>query len=222
MIVTTNVGPNFLNLVNKDFPPHHNFFKIFNRNNMKISYSCVPNMKSRINIHNKTVTKAQPSAQARTCNCINKSKCSLNNKCLSKCSLNNKCLSNNVLHKANVTSKTENYGNKIYYGISQTKFKSRYANHQNSFKNRKYKTDTELSNEIWKIKKQNIKVDISWEIPGIHQSYNTSTKRCMLCLNKELAIALHKEDNILNKRTEIISKCRHSIKYNSASYDSKD
>ena len=104
MNVATNVGRYFLNLVNKHFPPHHKFSKIFNRNNMKISYSCMPNMKSRINIHNKTVTKAQPSAQTRTCNCINKS----------KCPLNNNCLSNNILYKANVTSKTENYGNKIY------------------------------------------------------------------------------------------------------------
>ena len=172
----------------------------------------MPNMKSRINIHNKTVTNAQPSAQARTCNCINKS----------KCPLNSKCLSNNVLYKANVTSKTENYRNKIYYGISETKFKSRYANNRKYFKNRKYKTNTELSNEIWKLKEQNKNVDISWEIISIHQSYNTSTKRCILCLNEKLTIALHKEDNILNKRTEIISKRRHSIKYNLANYDTKD
>ena len=154
-------------------------------------------MKSRINIHNKTVTKAQPSAQARTYNFINKS----------KCPLKNKCLSNNVLYKANVTQKTENYRNKIYYGISETMFKSRYANHRKSFQNKKYKTDTELSNEIQKLKEQNKNIDISWEILGIHQSYNTLTKRCMLCLNEKLAIALHKEDSILNKRTEIVSKC---------------
>ena len=33
----------------------------------------------------------------------------------------------------------------------------------------------------------------------------------MLCLNEKLAIALHEQDNILNKRTEIISKCTYSI-----------
>ena len=37
----------------------------------------------------------------------------------------------------------------------------------------------------------------------------------MLCLDEKLAIALDKKDKILNKRTEIITKCRHSIKYNS-------
>ena len=34
---------------------------------MKVSYSCMPNMKSRIKIHNKVVTNPQPSTQARTC-----------------------------------------------------------------------------------------------------------------------------------------------------------
>ena len=43
----------------------------------------------------------------------------------------------------------------------------------------------------------------------------------MLCLNEKIAIALHKEGNMLKKRTEIISECRHSIKYNLANYETK-
>ena len=123
--------------------------------------------------------------------------------------------------QANITSTTENYRNKTYYGISETKFKSRYENHRKSFKNRKYKTDTGLSNEIWSLKEQNINVDVSWEIPGIDQPYNTSRKECMLCLNEKLATALHKEDKILNKRTKIMIKCRYIVKYNLANYDTK-
>ena len=156
-LYSINVGTKglfFLNWINKHSTSHHNFSKIFNRNKMKISYSCMPNMKSRTNIHNKKVTKAKSSAQARTCNYINKS----------KCPLNNKCLSNNVLYKANVTSTSENYRNKIYNGISDTKFKSRYANSWESFKNRNYQTDTKLSNEIWKLKEQNKKANISWDV----------------------------------------------------------
>ena len=82
--------------------------------------------------------------------------------------------------------------------------------------------NTKLSNEIWKLKEQNKNVDISWEILGIRLSYNTATKRCILPLNEKLAIALHKQDNILNKRTKIITKCRRSNKYNLANYDTKD
>ena len=137
---------------------------------MKTSYRCMPNMKSRANIHSKTVTKAQLSAQARTFNCINKS----------KCFLNNKCLSNKVLCKANITSTIESYRNKIYYGISETKFKSRYADYRKSFKNRKHKTDTELSNEIWKLKEQQQKKKKCWYIVGnsreIFDSYKSINK----------------------------------------------
>ena len=44
----------------------------------------------------------------------------------------------------------------------------------------------------------------------------------MLCLNEKLAMALHKQDNTLNKRAEIISKRRHSNKCNLVNYDTKD
>ena len=156
--VAINVGRFFLDLVNKHFPPHHKFSNIFNRHNMKTNYSWMPNMKSKIKIHNEKVTKAQLPAQARTCYYINKP----------KYPLNNKCLSNNVLYKPIIASTTENYRNKIYYGITETKFKSRYGNHRKSFKNRKYKTDNELSNKICKLKEQKENFDISWEILGIH------------------------------------------------------
>ena len=44
----------------------------------------------------------------------------------------------------------------------------------------------------------------------------------MFCLNEKLAVAPHIEDNILNKLTEIINKCRHTNKHNFAIYDTKD
>ena len=38
-----------------DFPRQHKFNMIFNKNNVKVSYSCMPNIKSVINVHNKRV-----------------------------------------------------------------------------------------------------------------------------------------------------------------------
>ena len=50
------------------------------------------------------------------------------------------------------------------------------------------------------------------KILGRHQPYNVVTKQCNLCLNKQLRIALHKgDDNMLNKRTEVLSECRYKI-----------
>ena len=50
-------------------------------------------------------------------------------------------------------------------------------------------------------------------------SYNTQTKHCLLCLNKKLQIAAYKEQNLLKKRSEIVSKCCHQLKYAPARYD---
>ena len=116
MNVSTNLGRYFLNLIKKHFPPHYKFSKIFNRSNMQVSYSCMPNIKSSINMHKKTVANPQLPAQARTYNCINKS----------NCPLNNRCLSNNVLCKANIASTTENDGNTIYYDMTSVRPSSSY------------------------------------------------------------------------------------------------
>ena len=52
--------------------------------------------------------------------------------------------------------------------------------------------------------------------------HTTKVLNDVSCLNERLVIALHKDDNMLNKRSEVISKCRHRNKYMLASYDSKD
>ena len=110
----------------------------------------------------------------------------------------------------------------IYYGISETKFKTRYSNHEKSFNHEKHKNDTQLSNELWKIKVSKEEPVLVWEILGQSQPYNVSRKRCLLCLNEKLQIAFYGEKYMPSKRTEIISKCRHRNKDALARYDSMD
>ena len=78
-----------------------------------------------------------------------------------------------------------------------------------SFNHRNRKSDTELSNEFWRIKDNKHSANITWDILGRHQTYNTSSKRCSLCLNETMKIALHRNNNMLNRRTEILNKWRH-------------
>ena len=72
--VKTNLGRKFLLIVDKCFPKNHPLNKIFNRHTLKLSYSCMPNMKAVISSHNKNML-AQDGAtaarlqQPRTCNC---------------------------------------------------------------------------------------------------------------------------------------------------------
>ena len=69
--VSSNIGKYFLLLTQKHFPNNHKYHKIFNKNNEKISYSCMANIKSVINMHNKEVITGK-TAQAVKYNCINK------------------------------------------------------------------------------------------------------------------------------------------------------
>ena len=65
--VKTNIGKLFLRLINKRFPPTHKNRKIHKRNAIKISYSCMPNMKSKVSTHKKRLNKPV-NQNARKCN----------------------------------------------------------------------------------------------------------------------------------------------------------
>ena len=54
---------------------------------------------------------------------------------------------------------------------------------------------------------------ISWKIEGIYKSYNPTSKRCKLYLTEKLKILADPDKNLFNKRSEIISQCRHKNKY---------
>ena len=81
--VRTNVAKRFLRIVDKNFSKKHRFYKLFNRNNMKVSYSCLPYISSVISAHNKKVLSSAPSG-TNAYNCRNKELCPLNGKCREK------------------------------------------------------------------------------------------------------------------------------------------
>ena len=56
--VATKVGKEFLRLISKHFPPNHRLHKIINRNNVKISYCRMPNVKSIISSHNRKLLES--------------------------------------------------------------------------------------------------------------------------------------------------------------------
>ena len=56
--VSTNIGRKFLGLIDKHFAKDNKLRKIFNRNTIKISYSCMNNTKQIIDNHNKRILKS--------------------------------------------------------------------------------------------------------------------------------------------------------------------
>ena len=206
--VTSNVGKYFLKLLDKHFPKNHKFRKIFNKNTVKVSYSCLPSIKAKVNQHNKKVLQkvseeTSNEEEVRTCSCPRNAKCPLDNNCLQM----------DILYSAELSSNLTNYGTKVYKGICATTFKERLGNHKKSFNNERYEADSALSKEVWKIKREGGEFYVKWNKDAAHKSYRPEGKRCRLCDNEKLAIALHDEKNLLNKRNEIISRCRHRFKY---------
>ena len=86
-------------------------------------------------------------------------------------------MSKNTPYQVDISS--ENFQTKIYYEISETKIKTRYLNHKKSFNHEKHKNDTQLSNELWKIKASKEESVLVWKSLEQYQPYNVNTKRCL-------------------------------------------
>ena len=171
--VATNVGRKFRNIVNKCFQSGHPLKKIFNKNTLKISYSCMPNLERRIDAHNKSILRERPQQPEKMCNCRSKP----------DCPLKGECLTTNVIYQATVeTSDTK----ETYIGLAGDRFKTRYNNHTCSFRDNSKSNSTELSKYIWSLKDKNINYTVNWKVMGRAKTYSNMGKKCNLCLMESI------------------------------------
>ena len=82
--VETNIGKIFLNLIDRHFLKINKFYKIFNRNNVKVSYSCLPNFGNIIKPYNNRILSEEKTQDQPKCNCQQKDTCPLEGHCLDK------------------------------------------------------------------------------------------------------------------------------------------
>ena len=101
----------------------------------------------------------------------------------------------------------------VYYRTSEGEFKSRYNNHTKSFKQRECMNEIELSKHVWNLKAHGLDNNLPWEIQEKASLYQCDSKRCDLCLSEKVSMICADPDTLLNKRTELISKCRHRNKF---------
>ena len=139
--VQSNIGKQFIHLIDKHFPKSNTLPKIFNRNSCKIGYSCMNNMGAIIKQHNAEILKPEAQNTEYGCNCRTKADCPLEGACLTP----------SLVYKATVN--TENERPMHYIGMTDHKFKSGYRNRKLSFNNKKYAASTTLSSHIWNLKK---------------------------------------------------------------------
>ena len=68
--VKTNVGREFLRLIDRAFPPNNPLHKLFTRQTVKVSYKCMPSMAQAVSQHNMSVLHDdQLAVQQPGCNC---------------------------------------------------------------------------------------------------------------------------------------------------------
>ena len=199
--VKSNIGRKFLYLINKHFR-NHRYEKIFNKNNVKVSYSCMPDVKASITSHNaKILYPIEKTKNVKKCNCRNKETCPLNGNCLIK----------EVVYNATITNSLKPTTN--YIGMTERPFKDRERAHDNSFKNAKRKSASNLAVYMWKEKEMGGETSkIKWSIIDRAPAYRNGSQQCRLCLTEKYHIIFQPFQKI-NKRNEIVSKCRHENKF---------
>ena len=199
--VSTKIGQEFFKLLEKHFPARHKFHKILNKNTVKLSYSCTPNIGSMIKSHNRKTLDRTEVNEPLPCNCRNKEQCPLDGQCRAKA----------VVYHATISDTTESFS---YIGISEPEVKNRIYKHKNSMKYREHEQDTELSKKFWEMKDQGRTPQLKWEILQFAKPYQNGRINCDLCLSEKLQIVKFKnKQTLLNKKTEFVSKCRHKRKF---------
>ena len=93
----------------------------------------------------------------------------------------------------------------VYIG----EFKSQYNNHTKSFRHPEFINVTELSKHMWNLKDHSLDNNLSWEIHKKASPYQCGSK----CLSEKVSIICADQDTLLNKRTELISKCHNRNKF---------
>ena len=158
------------------------------------------NVGSIIKSHNKKLTNAE-NKQTKHCNCRKKQECPLEGKCRSE-----------DIYKCVVTA--TGHPQKVYLGTAEGDLQQQYYNHKKSIRNWKYANETSLSKYIWEMKDKHNK-----SLPG----YSNISRRCMLCLHEKYEILNYSDqEELLNKRSELLSKCWHVNKFLLPNYKSND
>ena len=200
--VKTNTGRIFLQLIGKHFPRHHKYRKLFRRNNIKISYSCMPNMTSVIRNHNTNSLKDPTPTDIKECSCRRKP----------ECPLDKTFLSGYLVYNASV-DRLDTNETKHYYGTCEKNFKERYNNYTASFRNKSKEKGTGLSKYIWELRDNYIQHNLKWCIASKAPQYICGSTKCDLCLTEKLTIIKADPESLLNTRDEPVSKCRHTNKF---------
>ena len=201
--VETNVGKIFLELLDTHFPPGHRLRSVMNRNTIKLSYRCLPNIGSYMAKHNSKILNQADSQQEIAppkCNCQKSKK--------DNCPVPGACNQKGVVYQATVTSEGGK-STQTYVGLAKN-FKQRFSKHKSSMATPSSSNSTTLSSHFLAQKEAGHDPKISWKFLKTNiQAFNPVTEKCNLCTSEKYHILYMPESATLNSRLEIFSACRH-------------
>ena len=185
----TNIGKTFLKLIDKHFTKYNRFHKLFNRNNVKVSYSCLRNFANIIKQHNNRIMFEEKTQDQPKCNCRQKDACPLEGNGLDK----------ELIYQCNL--KEINTSGGVYYNsLTENVFKDRFYKHGNSFKYESKANSTELSKHFWEMKRKGIEKPIMhWSVIDHAKPYKNGSNRSNLCLTEKCHILISPA-NLINKK----------------------
>ena len=111
----------------------------------------------------------------------------------------------------------------MYLGTAEGDFEKQFYNHRKSFNSEASVNDTTLSKYIWELKEtsKSSSALVCFIAKKEPPSSNIS-KRCLLCFHEKLEIINYpRPEELLNKRSELISRYRHANKFLLRNYKRK-
>ena len=180
---------------------NHPLHQIFNRNTIKVSYKCTPNLGKVISSHNSKILYPKSKNEAeKNCNCSKNAVCPVNGECQTK----------NVIYQATInTNQIEKP--ETYVGLTARTFKKRWDGHKSSIRSRNPKTSTTLSHHIWDLEDEQKNYKIDWKFLDRGHPFSPVSGLCQLCTKEKYCILYKSHLASLNSRNEVTSNCRHKF-----------
>ena len=98
-------------------------------------------------------------------------------------------------------------------GISKSTSKKWHGNHETTFSINRYKNDMKLPVKYWNLKAENSNPKVTWAVKICLVCTTLNQRYVPFVFNEKLEMLEDKENNLLNIKSEVISKCCHQNKY---------
>ena len=126
--------------------------------------------------------------------------------------LSDRCLTKSIIYQATVKS-NDGEQDQTYIGLTENTFKTWHGNHKTSFKHEsKQQHRTQQIHMATEEKECTILYHME-NIVKQARAYSNTTNKCNLCNWEKYVIVCKPAMSTLNKRSKLVTACRHSSKF---------